>query len=393
MVQSLTLVVTSAVPWQGATARPHHFAKELASRGWDVLYVNGPVTWLSPLKNPGLRSRNFLLPRQSLQTLPLPTGSGQLRVLTPVASLPFGNLYRWINRLNQRLLATQIRFATDKPVVLLPMLPNSVDLLPHLTPLATLYDCVDLHSHFPGFVNPTLVDTMERDLVYASRVVFATATALKARLSPYHNDVRLIPNAAEVALFRTATTVKLHPLLAEIPEPRVGFVGGLGAWVDYALIAAMAKSRPEIQFVLVGPRHADVSPLNHLQNVHLLGLQPYQELPRFLQGFAVTLHAFVNNELTRSVNPIKIYEYLAAGREVIATRSEELEPLSEVLWLVNSLDEALAALDRVLAGETRTHPTVRAEFVSGQSWAARVDQIESALLEVIPSSLRDRARG
>ncbi|RIV26688.1 glycosyltransferase family 1 protein [Alicyclobacillaceae bacterium I2511] len=392
MAQSVTLVVTSAVPWQGATARPHHFAKELARRGWDVLYVNGPITWLSPLKNPDLLSRNLLLPRLPIQTPPLATGSGRLRILAPVASLPFGNMHRWINRFNQRLLASQIRFATDKPLLLLPMLPGAVDLIPHLTPVATLYDCVDLHSHFSGFVNTTLVEDMERNLAYASRVVFVTAIALQEHMNPYHSDVRLVPNAAEIEHFRTAKTVNLHPLLRDIPEPRVGFVGGLGAWVDYALIADMAKQRPQIQFVLVGPQHADVSALNSLHNVHLLGLQPYQELPQFLRGFDVTLHAFVRNELTQSVNPIKIYEYLAAGKQVIATTSEELKRLDEVLWLVNSSEEAVAALDRILTGETRTSAAAQAEYVSRQSWSARVDQIESALLAVLPTSLRDQAR-
>ena len=380
MSKSPTIVLTSAVAWTGTRARPQHLAAGLADLGWDVLFVDGPVTWIGPLKNRALKSR--LLPEMPVYEVKT-TGSGRLRVLSPTAALPFGNVFRTVNRLNQSALADQIKRVAAGPFILLPMLPGSVDLTSHLVPLATLYDCVDLHAEFGGFTKRDLVLQMEQQLVSQSRIVFATADALKERLERWHNDVRLVPNAAQIEHFAVTPTLSEHPKLADIPKPRVGYVGGIGSWVDQSLMEQMAKARPDVHIVMIGPVETDVSRLQGLQNVHFLGLQPYTELPAFLAGFDVTLHAFVQSELTESVNPIKIYEYLAAGKEVIATSSRELNRLSELLWVIKDADGAIDALTQILQGAKRTDDKSRLAFVSQHSWAARVKAVDDALRSVI----------
>lgn len=380
-----SIVLTSAVAWTGTHARSQHFAMGLAERGWDVLFVDGPITWLSPLKNRELGKR--LIPTPAVRELTV-AGQGRLRVLSPVANFPFGNILRTINRLNQWVLAQQIFRSVTGPCVLLPMLPGSTDVVAHLQPLATLYDCVDLHAEFHGLLNPQTVYKMERDLVRQSRVVFATAAALRERLSDWHSDVRLVANAAEVHHFAQTSELPEHPALADIPKPRVGYVGGIGAWVDQQLLYNIATARPNVQFVMIGPAETDVTKLQALPNVHFLGLRPYAELPRFLAGFDVTIHSFLQNELTQSVNPIKIYEYLASGREVIATTSRELAPLHDLLWLIRDADGGVAALDKILAGERRSSAEERSAFVAEHSWDSRVDEVEQAIRAAVPPHLR-----
>lgn len=379
-----TIIITSAVPWDGTTARPQHFAKGLAERGWNVLFVDAPVTWLAPLKN--RLTLPLLVPARRVRDIPMPDGSGSLRVLSPIACLPFGNRYRLLNRWNQRLLALQIQSVVAGPCVLLPMLPSSVDLLPYLHPVAVLYDCVDFHAEFVGTLNPAVVEQMEWDLVHVSRTVFATAEALAERLRQQHTDVRLIPNAAEIAHFRETVTAPVHDRLQSIPEPRVILVGGIGSWVDQSFIAHLAKARPDVSIVMIGPVETNVDALQTLPNVHFLGLQPYAELPRYLAGCEATLVSFVQNELTRSVNPIKVYEYIAAGKEVIATPMPELTKLDAYIWIAPAAETAVDVLNRVLSGETRTSAADREAFIEQHSWHARIDLVEGALREFVPSS-------
>lgn len=379
-----TIILTSAVAWDGTTARPQHLAKGLARRGWNVLFVDGPVTWLAPLKNKLLLPH--LLPKQHIRSVPLPEGSGTLRVLSPIACLPFGNRYRSINRLNQRMLALQIESAMPGPYILLPMLPGSVDLVPHLHPVSVLYDCVDFHAEFEGTLNPAVVEEMEMDLVHLSRTVFATADALAVRMARHHADVRLVANAAEVQHFLQTQHVHAHEKLRDIPTPRIGLVGGIGPWVDQKFIQSIAQARPDVHIVMVGPVETNVDTLNALPNVHFLGLQPYAELPQFLAGFAATLVSFVQNELTKSVNPIKVYEYIAAGKEVIATPMHELNKLSALLWTAPTDAEAVDAVNRILQGETRSTPAAREAFIASHSWEARVDVVEAAIRAVVPNA-------
>ncbi|MCL6517144.1 glycosyltransferase [Alicyclobacillus sp.] len=394
---SATVVITAAVPWDGTTARPHHFARGLAQRGWDVLFVEAPVTLIAPLKNPALRAR--LLPAHPIEDIRLspPNAAesaearGRLRVLHPVACLPFANLYRTVNRWNQALLARAIRQAAPGPHVLLPQLPNSVDLVPTLHPAAVVYDCVDLHSGFSGFVRPEVVDGMEADLAAISRTVIATADALAERMRALHPDVRLVPNAAEVEHFRSTATAPVHPRLAAIPEPRVALVGGFGHWVDYGFLRALAQGLPEVQFVMIGPVETDVSALSALPNVHFLGLQPYRELPQYLAGCRAALVSFVRSDLTRSVNPIKVFEYLAADREVVATSTHEIDKLEEYVWVARSPAEGLEMLRRVLDGARRCNDAKRRAFVERNSWAARVAEVDAILRAALPAHLHPSA--
>ncbi|MBX5436940.1 MAG: glycosyltransferase [Alicyclobacillaceae bacterium] len=310
-------------------------------------------------------------------------------MLSPPAVLPFANVCRPVNRVNQRLLASLIRQAAPGPYVLLATLPGSVDLVPALAPVATVYDCVDFHSEFPGFVSPPVVDRMEADLAGVSRVVFTTARRLQERMEQLHTDVRLIPNAAETEHFQAALSAEPHEELGAIPRPRVAMVGGVGPWIDQRWLAELADRLPGVQFVLIGPVETDVTALRQRANVHLLGRRPYNRLPRYLAGCQAALVPFrTDDPVAMAVNPIKVYEYLAAGREVVATPIPELLQMDDLLWLAPDAETAAEALRRILDGERRAPDERIQTFVAANSWDARVQAVDEALRSVVPLALR-----
>lgn len=388
-LNAIQLVITGAVPYHGVTQRPQHFAKLLAERGWDVLYVDAPITLLGPIRNPELLSRFF--PAERITEVKVDGNRGRLRVLSPVVALPLGNRYRSLNRLNQRLLAYQIRKNLSGPYLLLPLLPGSVDLVPLLRPMAVVYDCVDLHTGFGGLQDPQIVNQMEQELVYSSRAVLATSDLLQERMSAWHSDVHLLPNAAEIEHFQTALRAPIHELLRSIPEPRIGLIGGIGPWVDLQFVRELAEAKPDVQLVMIGPVETDVSELQRLPNVHFLGRQPYASLPQFLAGFSATLVSFVRNELTRGVNPIKVYEYLAADKQVIATANHELLKISDMIWIAQDGKQAASHLTRILSGERRADAEEQLRFSYGHSWSVEADRLDRILKEVLPDTYRKNA--
>src|SRR5262249_28724143 len=123
-----------------------------------------------------------------------------------------------------------------------------------------------------------------------------------------------IGNGADVAPFGVP-----HPQPAEydaIPGPRVLYVGTMAEWFDYDLVAEAARRRPTQSFVLIGPADFARRRLPQLPNLHILGPRPWSALPGYLQHAQVGIVPFdVNNhrDLVRGVNPIKLYEYAAAG--------------------------------------------------------------------------------
>src|SRR4029078_13293068 len=115
-----------------------------------------------------------------------------------------------------------------------------------------------------------------------------------------------------------------------LPRPIVGFFGLIADWVDTDIMAAIARRYPTGSLVVVGKATTDVSALQKLPNVHLLGRKPYADLPAYCKAFDVAINPFRINELTLAANPLKVREYLAAGLPVVSTDIPEVHVLEDV---------------------------------------------------------------
>jgi glycosyltransferase involved in cell wall biosynthesis len=132
-----------------------------------------------------------------------------------------------------------------------------------------------------------------------------------------------------------------------------------------------------------GDPRADISALEAVANVHLPGARPYRELPEVLRGAAAAMIPYAHNPLTASIFPMKVYEYLAAGLPVAATRLPSLEGV-EGVSLADDAAGMASALDELLAADTPERRVDRSRRAAAHSWEARLDEIESAVSALGP---------
>jgi len=109
-------------------------------------------------------------------------------------------------------------------------------------------------------------------------------------------------------------------------KPIIGYIGTIAPWVDMRLINTMARSLPNYEFVIIGPllKQPGLALLN--KNMYYLGHRHYSVLPQYLSNFSYCLIPFKMTEMTKGVNPIKLWEYLASGIPILST------PIPEVPW-------------------------------------------------------------
>jgi glycosyltransferase involved in cell wall biosynthesis len=259
-----------------------------------------------------------------------------------------------------------------------PALVAVLDLLPSRL---LVYDCLDAVAAFrPGYPE---VEAAEATLARRADVVLATSPELEARMRRHNPRTVLVPNAADYDHFSRRIAFGDIPFeLRALPRPVIGYVGEVAAWFDTGLVRRLALRHPEWSIVLVGPATAEARRALPAANVHFLGRRPYSELPRYLAGFDCCLIPFRATPLTAAVSPIKLYEYLAAGRPVVSTPLLNVLPFArEVLVagdqrFLEAVEEAVAGRHDVEAAEGRRH------CARAHTWEQRVTRILEALREV-----------
>jgi glycosyltransferase involved in cell wall biosynthesis len=384
--EGLDLVVLYAPPWDGpAQFSKHHLARYLAGRGHRVLYVEAPLGPLSLARRRG-HARSELPATLALPRLV----ADRLWVRRYFNPVPYHGVTRvtstrTANRIGQRLLAPSLRrdlarLGMRRPVVVAG-LPHAVDILPRLPRRALAYHCADDYAHVRGF--PSSLPSLERDLCREADLVIVTAETLRAPRAAYNPETYWVPNGVDMAHF-AAPAAPADELVA-LPRPVLGFVGGLAQWVDVELLAQVARARPDASVALVGPVSTDVGPVAALDNVRLLGPRPYVDVPRFLAAMDVALIPFVNDAVTYHADPIKAYEYLAAGVPVVATDLPALQRLRPFVRLADTPSSFLREIAAALAEGREPGRAARQAEAAHHDWSCRFAEVERLLLEHLPA--------
>ncbi|HEV7764711.1 MAG TPA: glycosyltransferase [Thermoanaerobaculia bacterium] len=243
-----------------------------------------------------------------------------------------------------------------------------------------VYDCMDEWDTFPG-MKQELVAAEER-LVPEADLVTVSARRLLDKWHGRNERVELVRNATDYAHFAAPQTE--HPL-ADVPRPIAGYFGAIAPWFDVALLAEVAAQRPHVSFVLLGGVFdVDVAPLRALSNVHLLGQQPYAQMPSYLRDFDVCLIPFLVNEITAATDPVKFYEYISLGKPVVSTHMPELEPYRELLYLAEDAADFLRKLDLALSEKDEGLRTRRTSLARANTWTARAEVMLNAIRDAHP---------
>jgi hypothetical protein len=215
----------------------------------------------------------------------------------------------------------------------------------------------------------------------SAHLVLTTARPLQQRLSRLAWNVLLVPNGCEFARFEAAARPNGHWKLAD-PRPIIGFFGSLGhAWFDVQLMLAAAAMRPDWRFILVGPAYGDVADaLRSASNILVTGEKPYRELPILAADFDVAIIPWLVNDLTAATDPVKLWEYFAAGKPVVSTVLPELFPYQGLLEVSNDPSSFVDAVDRYLRRPGDVDG--RQSLARGADWSARVDMFYEEMLSV-----------
>jgi len=289
------------------------------------------------------------------------------RTLPAPRSRPGRWLATWLLR---KQITPVIKKSNLQSPILWISLPTAVDIAGKLGESALVYYCGDDFSALAGVDHDT-VTKREKTLVEKANLIISASEKLREKFPPSRS--LLLAHGVDYSLF-----TKPVPRAADLPDdgrPVAGFYGSISAWLDIKMLQETINKMPGWHFVFIGKPVIDISRLTEFCNVHMLGERAHHQLPSYSQHWTASLLPFIDNAQIRSCNPLKLSEYLAAGRPIISTEFPAITPFRGLIQIANSSDAMVEALKySQYVSNLPGFPKALRNAVSENSWESRAQK-------------------
>lgn len=353
--------IWSVIDWHFRTQRPQHIASAIARKGHRVFYISNnfvdddrPGFHVDPLDDSGLLFQVHLNLKGKPAIYHAMPGAHQVDFLQQ----GLGMVLEWVKP------------RSSLSIIQHPFWEGIATSLPNAR---QVYDCMDYHAGFEDNSHDVL--SGEDRLIRGADLVVVTSGYLQERLGGMARQLSVVRNAGDYAFFsQKPGNVYVDKLGRRI----IGYYGAIAEWFDTDLVASIARAFPQHAIVLIGNETIGAKEtLGDFQNIHLIGEIPYAELAYWLHAFDVCILPFKVIPLTVATNPVKVYEYLAAGKPVVSIDIPEMMQFSGLVDTASTQEEFVSHVAARLADPGKAEP--RMNFAAQQTWEHRAVEFLAAV--------------
>jgi len=365
--------------WTDVPRCRHHVMSRLAERN-RVVFATAPWYIREAFRDSG-------------EEVGLTRVSRNLYTYCPPRWLPYSYRFALLNRcslsLRCRLLARTARtLGMGRPILYI-WHPWFADVIGHFDERLVVYHCYDEYAAFAGSDRDE-VEAAETQILRAADLVLTVSEGLHARKRVHNENTYLVRNGVDYQLFASAQApgTPVAEELRGIARPVIGCVTRIvPEYFDAPLLRRVFSARPDWSFVVVGPECAEspeLSRLKALPNVHMLGRRQLSELPSYLKRFDVCLIPYVLTENKCLADPLKLYEYLAAGKPVVSKPIPGLSAFGDdVVTRASDAAEWIGAIEDALHTDSRDRIARRQAVARQHTWDDRVELISGLIARAL----------
>lgn len=360
---------------------------KLLARENKVYYIDNPFTVrdyynLRKMPEYQVRKKHISLTGHSLVDTDIPN----LKVIIPpillsINFLPESGLFRMALKFNELLIRTKLKGILKAYNIRDYIFINSFNfhypaLTDGLTPKLKVYHCLD-PMVLPFNQRHGVVS--EEILVRQSDVVICSSRQLYEEKKKQNPNTYFVPNAADLGHSSKALNEHLpvYPAIAAMKKPVIGYLGAIERRMDYSLLENVIRANPDKTFAFVGPVSREFVPAWFFSapNVHFSGSISYEDMPAVIKGFDVALIPFKKDDVSSSIFPLKLFEYLGAGKPVVSTDfNPDLKEFTKgAVTFCNDAESFSAAVNAALHSESPELRKARVTVAAENTWENRVD--------------------
>lgn len=390
--------------WEGDYLKSTVQLMKALAQDYDILYVEYTFTWLDVWR--GVRREDAIPVKRILGLQPrlrkieLENGNA-LHVLTLPPFLPANWLSaKWYDRITKwnALLSLQIlkpilrKLHFDNPLVVNAFQPGlGLALQGKLNEKQLAYYCYDEIGAAPWIGKHGA--RLEQAFLPKVDIVITSSSHLQKEKSTFNSNCKIVKNGVDIAQFQQVTNTVIIENIEKYTHI-IGYIGSVDERLDYDLLSQVISSMSDQLFVFVGRVRSEIGRqrLQAFDNVRLIGAKPPVELPSFVQQFDIGLIPFIKNELTAGIYPMKINEYLALGKPVVATDFADLSDFEPLIAVAATAQDFVQAIQQTLRSNSLIYKQLRKEMARSNSWENRALEFKKALevnVKPIPHFMND----
>lgn len=311
-------------------------------------------------------------------------------VLLSINFLPEGFIFRTALKLNEFLIAFKLKRFWRKYEVNDFIFINSFNF--HYPSLASYFrPALQVYHSLDPLILP--FDSKhgiisEEILVRRSDVVLCSSKALYEEKRCVNPNTYFVPNAADLThSMKVLDPATITSRLINMPGPVIGYFGAIERRIDYNLLTDVAEMNRDKSFVFVGPVSDEFVPdqFRSLPNVSFTGPVAYSEMPAVVKGFDVALIPFKKDDVSRTIFPLKLFEYLGAGKPVICTdfNPDLSEFTGDMVRFCNDATEFSNAISQALRDDSPGLVEKRLAVAAANTWGRRIDEIAEIIFNAL----------
>ena len=229
---------------------------------------------------------------------------------------------------------------------------------------------MDYHAGFED--NSVYLEKLEQIAIKEADILILTSLYLWDLFAEKNSNSILVRNGCDFEYFNNCPE--------ELPvysNKTVGYIGAISSWFDAEIVCEIAKEFTEMDIILIGSTVGckEVNLLKNQSNIQLLGELPYDKIVEHLYSFDICIMPFKISQLTLATNPVKVYEYLAAGKPVVSTSLPEVEIMRDVVYTAKNSEEFISKICDAFAENSLRLQEKRIAFAKNNSWKMRAELI------------------
>ncbi len=227
-----------------------------------------------------------------------------------------------------------------------------------------------------------------KEILGMSELVMVNCQPVKRSMLAYAEEIHVVPNAAELPDASEARQARPEEL-KRMKGPVLGYVGNLSSRIDIDLLEHVATARPEWNIVLIGSAHLskDILRLDAFDNVHFLGVKGYPEVRRYIGNFDVAIIPHVDNQMSRAMNPLKLFVYASMNVPTVSTEIQNLDELRELVHVALNKEDFVRKVEAALREGKPVPSNERTRLLKQNSWDERVNRILELIDEKVPTNV------